>query len=53
MARIKAVTRRANQSSQTMEKMEVIETNHFKINKETREVFLDGDIIPESNAKGV
>src|SRR5690606_9087871 len=51
MARIKAVTRRANQSSQTMEKMEVIETNHFKINKETREVFLDGDIIPDLTPK--
>jgi two-component system, OmpR family, response regulator len=51
MARIKAVTRRANQSNQTMEQMEVIETNHFKINKETREVFLDGHIIPDLTPK--
>ncbi len=46
MARIKAVTRRYHsiQSNEALEKG-VIHTEHFKINKNTREVFLDGELI--------
>lgn len=51
MARIKAVTRRANHSNQSQGQMELIKTNHFKINKETREVFIDGEAIPDLTPK--
>ena len=44
MARIKAVTRRYHsiQSNEALEKG-VLHTEHFNINKNTREVFLDGN----------
>jgi two-component system, OmpR family, response regulator len=40
LARIKAVTRRYNQKSETVGNS--LETEHFKISKDTREVLLDG-----------
>ncbi|HLU22839.1 MAG TPA: response regulator transcription factor [Bacillaceae bacterium] len=42
MARIKAVTRRVNVQKTKPEESGVIETRHVKVNKNTREVYLDG-----------
>lgn len=47
IARIKAVTRRAQYTTQTEEVTDLVETTHFKVNKETREVWLDG--VPVEN----
>lgn len=51
MARIKAVTRRVQ--SQLVEEIDtdVIKTNYFKINKKTREVFLDNEPITNLTPK--
>ena len=53
MARIKAVTRRRYVTSESaVEKIEgVIETNHFKINKNTREALIDGEPIKNLTPK--
>ncbi|MCU9615075.1 response regulator transcription factor [Caldibacillus lycopersici] len=51
MARIKAVTRRVHYISKNEESANIIETNHFKINKDTREVFLDGEPITSLTPK--
>ncbi len=53
MARIKAVTRRRYiHSEPTHKKLDgVIETNHFKMNKHTREVFRDGIAIKNLTPK--
>ncbi|MEK3889213.1 response regulator transcription factor [Bacillus sp. FSL K6-3431] len=48
MARIKAVTRRYNPQK---ENSDTIETTHFKINKNTREVILDGQRITNLTPK--
>lgn len=45
MARIKAVTRRYHSQIEVAVNKDVIETVHFKINKSTREVLLDGEPI--------
>jgi two-component system OmpR family response regulator len=52
MARIKAVTRRYQniQSNETVE-IGVIKSDHFKINKNTREVLLDGEPITNLTPK--
>ncbi|MFS0781868.1 response regulator transcription factor [Bacillus sp. 1P06AnD] len=47
MARIRAVTRRYQSTIKTDEEKDVLQTKHFKINKNTREVLLDGK--PVSN----
>jgi two-component system, OmpR family, response regulator len=51
MARIKAVTRRYNRTPNTQPPMNYIETDHFKISKETREVFLHGKPIANLTPK--
>ncbi|WP_062353825.1 response regulator transcription factor [Bacillus kwashiorkori] len=51
MARIKAVTRRAKLSKKSGIANEVIETKHFRLNRETREVFLDGGPITNLTPK--
>lgn len=52
MARIKAVTRRFhnNLTNEVLEKGS-IQSEHFKINKNTREVFLDGELITNLTPK--
>lgn len=45
MARIKAVTRRFKKNIQPSKSSAMVETNHFKIDKESREVSLDGNSI--------
>lgn len=51
MARIKAVTRRYNSNKSEENKLGVIETNCFKINKNTREVLLKGQQITNLTPK--
>lgn len=51
MARIKAVTRRYN-STQPVKRVDgILQTQHFKINKLTREVFLNGEPITNLTPK--
>ncbi|AWI11171.1 MAG: response regulator transcription factor [Caldibacillus thermoamylovorans] len=45
MARIKAVMRRAQYTTQGEVPKDVVQTKHFKVNKETREVWLDDEQI--------
>ncbi|MBS4178980.1 response regulator transcription factor [Lederbergia citrea] len=51
MARIKAVTRRYNTRTVAPREDGVIETKHFKVNKNTREVFLDGKSVTNLTPK--
>lgn len=51
MARIKAVIRRAQYGNQSEEMKELIQTNHFKVNKDTREVWLDGELVSSLTPK--
>jgi two-component system OmpR family response regulator len=51
MARIKAVTRRAHLINHENEEQDMIQSKHFKINKETREVYLDGELVPNLTPK--
>lgn len=51
MARIKAVTRRHGKENMTEIDRNVLKTNHFTINKSTREVQLDGQSIPNLTPK--
>jgi two-component system, OmpR family, response regulator len=51
MARIKAVTRRYNNLKNGNTEKGVLKTEHFKISKETREVFLDGEPITNLTPK--
>lgn len=51
MARIKAVTRRYNKSTTGEVEGETLQTEHFKINKNTREVLLNGTPITNLTPK--
>ncbi|WP_010676609.1 response regulator transcription factor [Bacillus timonensis] len=51
MARIKAVTRRYNNTAQEVVDTETLKTEHFKINKNTREVILNGTPITNLTPK--
>ena len=51
MARIKAVTRRYSPLKDEVQEEGVIETAHFKINQNTREVLLDGKPVPNLTPK--
>ncbi len=52
IARIKAVTRRFHtQHDKQATNQEIIETIHFKLNKKTREVYLDHKLIPNLTPK--
>lgn len=51
MARIKAVTRRAQTGNIHEKDSHLIQTKHFKINKDTREVYLDGEPIQNLTPK--
>lgn len=51
MARIKAVTRRVHNARKSEEEKNIIQTEHFKVNKTTREVFLDGKLIDNLTPK--
>lgn len=51
MARIKAVTRRAQHAEGRDDKKDEIISNHFKISKRTREVYLNGNLIPNLTPK--
>ena len=51
MARIKAVTRRYQANAKGQATSTVIKTEHFEINKDTREVFLDGEPITNLTPK--
>ncbi|MFJ5623113.1 winged helix-turn-helix domain-containing protein [Peribacillus loiseleuriae] len=52
MARIKAVMRRSQKDNQSERSEDhIIETTHFTINRDTREVFLDGELIPNLTPK--
>lgn len=51
MARIKAVTRRYSPQKESMQEDGIIETTHFKINHNTREVLLDGKPIANLTPK--
>jgi two-component system, OmpR family, response regulator len=51
MARIKAVTRRAHLNNHENEEHDMIQSKHFKVNKETREVYLDGELVPNLTPK--
>ncbi len=51
MARIKAVTRRAKYASEQKTEENIIESVHFKVNKDTREVFLNGEPVPNLTPK--
>src|SRR5690606_12088751 len=51
MARIKAVTRRYHPMKNQKMETDIIETTHFKINKNTREVLLDGTPITNLTPK--
>lgn len=51
MARIKAVTRRYQATIGGQVDSALLKTAHFEINKETREVFLDGQLIPNLTPK--
>jgi len=51
MARIKAVTRRYRSNHQETIDNGTIKTKHFEINKDTREVILNGELIPNLTPK--
>lgn len=51
MARIKAVTRRYNSNSQEAVEQGLIQTEHFKISKDSREVYLNGEKISNLTPK--
>lgn len=51
MARIKAVTRRTKYASEQKTEENIIESVHFKVNKDTREVFLNGEPVPNLTPK--
>lgn len=51
MARIKAVTRRYQHSTTTLDEKGVLHTEYFKINKDTREVLLNGEPITNLTPK--
>ena len=51
MARIKAVTRRYRTNSENQTEDGLLKTEHFEINKNTREVFLDGEPITNLTPK--
>ena len=51
MARIKAVTRRYTSQKEQPAEEGIIETAHFKINEQTREVLLDGKPVPNLTPK--
>lgn len=51
MARIKAVTRRSQPQPNTKIHNNTIETPHFKVNKDTREVLLDGRAVKNLTPK--
>lgn len=51
MARIKAVRRRYNHSTNENQETEILQTEHFIINKKTREVFFDGKPITNLTPK--
>lgn len=51
MARIKAVKRRAQLTQSINTNTHVIETTHFKIYKDTREVYLDHELVPNLTPK--
>ncbi|MCJ7842591.1 response regulator transcription factor [Lederbergia sp. NSJ-179] len=51
MARIKAVTRRYQTQSIVVNETDTLETPHFKVNKKTREVSLDGEPITNLTPK--
>lgn len=51
MARIKAVARRYQKNSQESETKNLLQTNHLNINKETREVILDGNPVANLTPK--
>ncbi|MDZ5473999.1 response regulator transcription factor [Bacillus sp. 31A1R] len=51
MARIRAVTRRYNSSSQESVEPGLIQTQHFKISKESREVTLNGERVTNLTPK--
>lgn len=45
MARIKAVTRRKNSTSNAENNEDILETTYFKISKRTREIFYQGELL--------
>jgi two-component system, OmpR family, response regulator len=51
MARIKAVTRRANNNTMNNTEKGLLKTQHFKISKEAREVYLNGEQISNLTPK--
>jgi two-component system, OmpR family, response regulator len=51
MARIKAVTRRYNKSQADSQDLSGLESKYIKINKDTREVFINNDPIPNLTPK--
>lgn len=51
MARIKAITRRVNNGSNEKLEEGLLQTQHFKISKEKREVYLDGEAITNLTPK--
>jgi two-component system, OmpR family, response regulator len=51
MARIKAVTRRYQRTPKTQQSMNYIETDHFKVSKETREVYLHDEPVTNLTPK--
>ncbi|WP_394231494.1 winged helix-turn-helix domain-containing protein [Niallia oryzisoli] len=51
MARIKAVTRRYRSNRQGSEENGTLKTNHFQINKDTREVILNGEAVANLTPK--
>lgn len=51
MARIKAVTRRYQSGNTDQKEQHILETNYLRINKDTREVFLDGEPITNLTPK--
>jgi len=51
MARIKAVTRRYRTNNGNQAEENLLKTQHFEINKSTREVFLDGESITNLTPK--
>lgn len=51
MARIRAVTRRYQSQKDNTSEKDIIQTTHFKLNKTTRDVYLDGKLIPNLTPK--
>lgn len=51
MARIKAITRRLNNGNNEKVEEGLLQTQHFKISKEKREVYLDGEAITNLTPK--